>query len=76
MRWLVWVAVAVGLLFDDGDKAVDARLAVCKQQVSELIARDKNHPSVILSSVDRQPKMARALPALALGREPVDPAAE
>ena len=52
---------AVGLLFDDGREAVDARLAVCKQQVSELIARDKNHPSVILWSVANEPSSRGAL---------------
>jgi len=52
---------AVGLLFDDGDKAVDARLAMCKQQVSELVARDKNHPSVILWSVANEPSSRGAL---------------
>ncbi len=52
---------AVGLLFDDGDKAVEARLAMCRQQVSELIARDKNHPSVILWSVANEPSSRGAL---------------
>ena len=52
---------AVGLLFDDGREAVDARLAVCKQQVSDLIARDKNHPSVILWSVANEPSSRGAL---------------
>jgi beta-galactosidase/beta-glucuronidase len=52
---------AVGLLFDDGDKAVATRLAVCKQQVSELIARDKNHPSVIMWSVANEPSSRGAM---------------
>ena len=52
---------AVGLLFDDGDKAVETRLAICKQQVSELIARDKNHPSVIMWSVANEPSSRGAM---------------
>jgi beta-glucuronidase len=52
---------AVGLLFDDGDKAVDARLAICKQQIGDLIARDKNHPSVIMWSVANEPSSRGAL---------------
>jgi len=52
---------AVGLLFDDSREAVDARLAICKQQVTELIARDKNHPSVILWSVANEPSSRGAL---------------
>ena len=52
---------AVGLLFDDGDKAVETRLATCRQQVAELIARDKNHPSVIMWSVANEPASRGAL---------------
>jgi beta-glucuronidase len=79
---------AVGLLFEDGDKAVEARLATCKQQVSELIARDKNHPSVIMWSVANEPSSRGALRgnadrgleffaellALARGQDPTRPA--
>ena len=52
---------AVGLLFDDGDKAVETRLAICKQQIADLIARDKNHPSVIMWSVANEPASRGAL---------------
>jgi beta-glucuronidase len=52
---------AVGLLFDDGDKAVETRLAICKQQIADLIARDKNHPSVIMWSVANEPSSRGAL---------------
>ena len=52
---------AVGLLFDDGDKAVETRLAICRQQVSELIGRDKNHPSVIMWSVANEPSSRGAM---------------
>lgn len=46
---------AVGLSFDDGEENIQARLEQCKRQVSELIARDKNHPSVISWSVANEP---------------------
>ncbi|MCX7670161.1 MAG: beta-galactosidase, partial [Anaerolineae bacterium] len=46
---------AVGLFFDDGEEGIAARLAQCKQQITELIARDKNHPSVIMWSVANEP---------------------
>ncbi len=52
---------AVGLLFDDGERAIETRLAICKQQVSDLIARDKNHPSVIMWSVANEPASRGAL---------------
>lgn len=43
---------AVSLFFGRGNKR---RLAVCKQQVREMMARDKNHPSVIMWSVANEP---------------------
>jgi beta-glucuronidase len=46
---------AVGLMFADSEENVQARLAQCKQQMKELIARDKNHPSVIMWSVANEP---------------------
>lgn len=46
---------AVGLSFNDGAENIRKRLDQCKQQVSELIARDKNHPSVIAWSVANEP---------------------
>jgi beta-glucuronidase len=46
---------AVGLSFDDGEENISARLARCKQQIAELVARDKNHPSVIMWSVANEP---------------------
>lgn len=48
---------AVGLFFRaDG---LDKRLSSCKQYVRELIARDKNHPSVILWSLANEPHSHR-----------------
>jgi beta-glucuronidase len=46
---------AVGLSFEDGEKNIQARLKQCKRQIRELIARDKNHPSVIMWSVANEP---------------------
>jgi beta-glucuronidase len=46
---------AVGLSFNDGEENIAARLEQCRRQVSELVARDKNHPSVITWSVANEP---------------------
>lgn len=46
---------AVGLSFNDGEANIRTRLDQCKQQVAELVARDKNHPSVISWSVANEP---------------------
>lgn len=46
---------AVGLSFNDGEENITARLEQCRRQVSELVARDKNHPSVITWSVANEP---------------------
>ncbi len=46
---------AVGLRFDDGAENVAARLAQCREQLRELVSRDKNHPSVIMWSVANEP---------------------
>ena len=44
---------AVGLYFrEDG---LDRRQELCRQQITELIARDKNHPSVIMWSIANEP---------------------
>lgn len=50
---------AVGLFFDDGAEGIATRLAQCRQQVSELIARDKNHPCVIMWSVANEPMVGQ-----------------
>jgi beta-glucuronidase len=49
---------AVGLRFDDGEQNLQARAAQCKQQMHELVARDKNHPSVIAWSIANEPMPA------------------
>ncbi|MCA9890402.1 MAG: beta-galactosidase, partial [Anaerolineae bacterium] len=46
---------AVSLNFFGSDDDVATRLAMCKQQLEELVARDKNHPSVIMWSVANEP---------------------
>jgi beta-glucuronidase len=66
---------AVGLAFTDDEAAIQARLEQCQAQVHELIARDKNHPAVIMWSVANEPMPPHMLAALT-GQEtpPVDPA--
>jgi len=45
---------AVGLTFDRNH--IDRHLELCQQYIQELIARDKNHPSVIIWSLANEPK--------------------
>jgi beta-glucuronidase len=45
---------AVSLQFDN-DENIAARLRMCLQQVEDLIARDKNHPSVVMWCVANEP---------------------
>ena len=45
----------MGSPFSDGEENIRARLDQCKRQTSELIARDRNHPSVIAWSVANEP---------------------
>ena len=49
---------AVSLQFGDGEENIQKRLTQCKVQLRELIARDKNHPSVIMWSVANEPMPA------------------
>lgn len=44
---------AVGLFFDQ--YGLKERLTLCRQYTSEMIARDKNHPSVIMWSLANEP---------------------
>jgi beta-glucuronidase len=48
---------AVGLFFQEA--GLERRLALCRQYVEEMIARDKNHPSVIMWSLANEPHSAR-----------------
>jgi len=52
---------AVSLGFGDGDELVAQRLAQCTQQLDELVARDKNHPSVILWCIANEPMAGNLL---------------
>jgi beta-glucuronidase len=45
---------AVSLQFDN-DENVAERLRICLQQIDELVARDKNHPSVLMWCVANEP---------------------
>lgn len=45
---------AVSLQFETDENA-NTRLRVCQQQLDELIARDKNHPSVLMWCVANEP---------------------
>lgn len=48
---------AVGLFF--AETGLERRLEMCRQYVQELIARDKNHPSVIMWSLANEPHSRR-----------------
>lgn len=45
---------AVSLPFNDSAENQAARLAQCRKQIRELIARDRNHPSVVMWSVSNE----------------------
>jgi beta-glucuronidase len=45
---------AVSLQFDTNERVAE-RYRMCIQQIDELIARDKNHPSVVMWSVANEP---------------------
>jgi beta-glucuronidase len=63
---------AVSLQFEN-DENVAARLRMCLQQLDELIARDKNHSSVVMWSVANEPMTPRLNPGAP--SDPNDPAA-
>ncbi len=46
---------AVKLYFGDSDANIQARLTQCRQDIEELITRDKNHPSVIMWCLANEP---------------------
>jgi beta-glucuronidase len=49
---------AVSLQFENEENAAE-RLRMCVQQIEELVARDKNHPSVVMWSVANEPMPSR-----------------
>lgn len=64
---------AVSLQFDN-DENVAERLRMCLQQTKELIARDKNHPSVVMWSVANEPMLPNAMARLrGSDNSPTDP---
>jgi beta-glucuronidase len=67
----------VSLQWGGGDEAVAERLRMCKQQMNELIARDKNHPSVVMWSIANEPMPEDMMQRMAAGSAappPIDPA--
>jgi beta-glucuronidase len=58
---------AVGLFFDDGPANVEARLAQSQEMLATLIARDKNHPSVVMWSVANEPLSPNLVTAMLAG---------
>jgi beta-galactosidase/beta-glucuronidase/putative sterol carrier protein len=46
---------AVSLQFEDSPENIQTRFDICQRQLRELVARDKNHPSVIVWSVANEP---------------------
>ena len=64
---------AVSLQFDS-DENVAERLRMCLQQTEELIARDKNHPSVVMWSVANEPMLPNFMARLSgEDKSPPDP---
>lgn len=61
---------AVGLQFTDGDEAIQTRLNTARRMLQELVARDKNHPSVILWSVANEPMPPGGMRRMSGGGEP------
>ncbi len=45
---------AVSLHFNDGEENVSTRLEQCRRDVRDLVARDKNHPAVVIWSVSNE----------------------
>ncbi len=66
---------AVSLAFDTKEN-MDERLRVCRNQVEEMISRDKNHAAVIMWCVANEPMPANLSLAGALGGGEEDPAAQ
>jgi beta-glucuronidase len=46
---------ACKLYFGDSDANIAARLDQCRQDITELVARDKNHPSVVMWCLANEP---------------------
>lgn len=61
---------AVSLQFEDSPENIQTRLEICQRQLRELVARDKNHPSVIVWSVANEPMPPDMLRRLTGGGAP------
>ena len=61
---------AVSMQFADGDEAIQTRLTTARRMLEELVARDKNHPSVILWSVANEPMPPDMMRRMTGGGEP------
>ena len=64
---------AVSLQFESPE-LIAARLKMCLQQTDEMIARDKNHPSVVLWSVANEPMPPNFMEAMRGGPKSPPPA--
>jgi beta-galactosidase/beta-glucuronidase len=53
---------AVGMTFSDGEANIQKRLDQCLRDIDDLVARDKNHPSVIAWSVANEPGLGSIAP--------------
>jgi beta-glucuronidase len=51
---------AVGLFFRDDN--IERRNELCEQYIHDMIARDKNHPSVVMWSIANEPMTAKGNP--------------
>jgi beta-glucuronidase len=60
---------AVGLTFYDSDSIVKARRRQCSQDIREMVARDKNHPSVIAWCVANEPALEKKGQSVFTGEE-------
>jgi beta-glucuronidase len=62
---------AVGLNFSESEENVQAWTKMARSQLRSLIARDKNHPSVIMWSVANEPGVGRPLSGQRAGQSAV-----
>ncbi len=62
---------AVGLFFDNNISQINERKEMCKQQIRELVARDKNHPSVIMWNLANEP-IAKGMNFNLMSKAPAD----
>jgi beta-glucuronidase len=61
---------AVGMQFEDGPANIQTRLETAQRMLRELVARDKNHPGVIMWSVANEPMPPDMMARMTGGGEP------